>query len=239
MILDDKGQSKGFAFVEFHSESDARAALAANNHELKRRRMAVTLADSRARGKNRYVTRPMNTYTAAHTRNRAPGYHAEVRNRSVRVRNLPPNAQEGLLQQALEKHAQVKRVEVFQDSNEADVELENAAVRACLFCMQLRCRAEIALPSGSRQTAAPARFDRLRWKQAADRCGEHHWTFHRPPAGTTCGQRWPLRASCCRVSTARWAGKQATRLGDGASTRLCGGIEFGCISASSYEWRGE
>ncbi|PIL22915.1 hypothetical protein GSI_15611 [Ganoderma sinense ZZ0214-1] len=110
MILDDKGQSKGFAFVEFESENDARAALAANNHELKKRRMAVTLADSRVRGKNK-----------------APGYRADVRDRSVRVRNLPPNTQEGLLQQTLEKHAQVKRVEVFQNSNEADVELENAA----------------------------------------------------------------------------------------------------------------
>ncbi|EJF56678.1 RNA-binding protein Prp24 [Dichomitus squalens LYAD-421 SS1] len=110
MILDDKGRSKGFAFVEFETENDARAALAANNHELKQRRMAVTLADSRVRAKNK-----------------APGYRAEVRNRSVRVRNLPPNTQEGLLQQALEKHARVKRVEVFQDLNEADVELEDAA----------------------------------------------------------------------------------------------------------------
>ncbi|KAI0712607.1 RNA-binding protein Prp24 [Earliella scabrosa] len=110
MILDDKGHSKGFAFVEFENESDARAALSANNHELKKRRIAVTLADTRVRGKNK-----------------APGYRAEVRNRSVRVRNLPPGTQEGLLQQVLEKHAQVKRVEVFQDIGEAEVELENAA----------------------------------------------------------------------------------------------------------------
>lgn len=46
----------------------------------------------------------------------------------MRVRNLPPATQEGLLQQVLEKHALVKRVEVFQDQNEAVVELENAAV---------------------------------------------------------------------------------------------------------------
>ncbi|KAI0366626.1 RNA-binding protein Prp24 [Pilatotrama ljubarskyi] len=110
MILDDKGRSKGFAFVEFESEQEARAALAANNHELKKRRMAVTLADSRVRPKNK-----------------APGYREEVRNRSVRVRNLPPGTQEGLLQQALEKHAKVKRVEVFADLSEADVELESAA----------------------------------------------------------------------------------------------------------------
>ncbi|KAI0326875.1 RNA-binding protein Prp24 [Cubamyces sp. BRFM 1775] len=110
MILDDKGKSKGFAFVEFENEQDARAALAANNHELKKRRMAVTLADSRVRPKNK-----------------APGYREEVRNRSVRVRNLPTGTQEGLLQQALEKHAKVKRVEVFADLAEAEVELENAA----------------------------------------------------------------------------------------------------------------
>ncbi|KAI0771140.1 RNA-binding protein Prp24 [Trametes elegans] len=110
MILDDKGKSKGFAFVEFENEQEARAALAANNHELKKRRMAVTLADSRVRPKNK-----------------APGYREEVRNRSVRVRNLPPGTQEGLLQQALEKHAKIKRVEVFADVAEADVELENAA----------------------------------------------------------------------------------------------------------------
>ena len=132
MILDDKGQSKGFAFVEFESENDARAALAANNHELKKRRMAVTLADSRVRGKNKCVYRSTNTSWVVNTGNRAPANRAEVRNRSVRVRNLPPNTQEGLLQQALEKHAQVKRVEVFHNSNEADVELENAAVCFCL-----------------------------------------------------------------------------------------------------------
>ena len=63
----------------------------------------------------------------ANTFFRAPGHREEVRNRSVRVRNLPPGTQEGLLQQVLEKHAQVKRVEVFQDSNEAEVELESPA----------------------------------------------------------------------------------------------------------------
>jgi hypothetical protein len=56
------------------------------------------------------------------------GRQAETRSRSIRIRNLPPATQEGLLQQALEKHALVKRVEVIQDSNEAVVELENPAV---------------------------------------------------------------------------------------------------------------
>lgn len=56
------------------------------------------------------------------------GRQAETRSRSVRVRGLPPATQEGLLQQTLEKHALIKRVEVFLDLNEAVVELENAAV---------------------------------------------------------------------------------------------------------------
>jgi hypothetical protein len=53
---------------------------------------------------------------------------ADAKNRSVHIRNLPAGAQEGLLQQVLEKLAKVKRVEVFSDKNEAVVELENASV---------------------------------------------------------------------------------------------------------------
>lgn len=57
------------------------------------------------------------------------GRVAEARSRSVRVRNLPVGTQEGLLQQALEKIAPVKRVQVFVEQQEAVVELESAAVR--------------------------------------------------------------------------------------------------------------
>lgn len=69
MALDSNGRPKGFAFVEFEDEvsvqnrplatrlrqaqHDAVAALGANNHELKNRRMAVTLADSRVRARTR------------------------------------------------------------------------------------------------------------------------------------------------------------------------------------------
>ncbi|EMD31421.1 hypothetical protein CERSUDRAFT_119799 [Gelatoporia subvermispora B] len=108
MALDNNGRPKGFAFVEFEREDDARAALSANNHEMKKRRIAVTLADTHVRSKTRDPK-------------------AEVRNRSVRIRKLPPGTQEGLLHQALKKIAAVKRVEVFADKNEADVELESAA----------------------------------------------------------------------------------------------------------------
>lgn len=51
----------------------------------------------------------------------------------MRIRGLPPNTQEGLLQQTLEKIAPVKRVEVFEDKHEAVAELENAAVREETF----------------------------------------------------------------------------------------------------------
>lgn len=57
------------------------------------------------------------------------GRRAEVRNRSVRIRNLPSDTQEGLLHQALEKYATVKRTEFFADTGKAVVELANAAVR--------------------------------------------------------------------------------------------------------------
>ncbi|KAH9926083.1 RNA-binding protein Prp24 [Amylocystis lapponica] len=110
MALTDDGHSRGFAFIEFEQEKDASAALAANNFELKKRRIAVTLADTRFRAKNR-----------------DPAQREEVRNRSLRIRNLPADTQEGLLQQVLEKLAPVKRVEVFTELNEADVEFENAA----------------------------------------------------------------------------------------------------------------
>lgn len=57
------------------------------------------------------------------------GRRAEARNRTVRIRNLPSDTQEGLLQQALEKYATVKRTEFFADIGEAVVELPNPAVR--------------------------------------------------------------------------------------------------------------
>ncbi|KAI0726224.1 RNA-binding protein Prp24 [Fomitopsis betulina] len=110
MALDSNGRPKGFAFVEFEDEHDAVAALGANNHELKNRRMAVTLADSRVRA-----------------RTRDPNARADIRNRTIYIRNLPADTQEALLQQALEKFAPVKRVEVFADRGEADVQFENAA----------------------------------------------------------------------------------------------------------------
>ncbi|KAJ7695961.1 hypothetical protein B0H17DRAFT_930002 [Mycena rosella] len=116
MNTDKAGHSIGYAFVEFEDEKSAQAALEANNQELKKRRIAVTLADSRVRARNKNVETESGL-----------GQKADVRSRSVRVRNLPAGTQEGLLQQALEKIAKVKRLEVFVDLKEAVIELENAA----------------------------------------------------------------------------------------------------------------
>ncbi|KIJ17712.1 hypothetical protein PAXINDRAFT_130029 [Paxillus involutus ATCC 200175] len=116
-LAEDKdGRARGFAFVEFENEADAQSSLSANNYELKKRRMAVTLADTRVRSKNR-EGRPETGL----------GQSADARNRSVRIRNLPSDTQEGLLQQVLEKYAVVKRAEFFAATGEAVVELENAA----------------------------------------------------------------------------------------------------------------
>ncbi|KAF5369542.1 hypothetical protein D9758_002590 [Tetrapyrgos nigripes] len=116
MGLDKDGKCKGFAFVEFEDENIAQRALAANNHELRNRHISVTVSDPRIKSKSRNL----NPDTGF-------GRKAEVKNRSVRVKNLPPGTQEGLLQQAMEKLAAIKRVEIFADKNEAIIELENAA----------------------------------------------------------------------------------------------------------------
>jgi hypothetical protein len=66
------------------------------------------------------------------------GRKSDVQSRSVRLGNIPDNAQEGLLQQIIEKRFKVKRVEIFVDKHEALVEFESAAVRK-LSESQMRC----------------------------------------------------------------------------------------------------
>ncbi|KAF8158295.1 hypothetical protein B0H34DRAFT_708196 [Crassisporium funariophilum] len=147
IALEENGNAKGFAFVEFEDPKEAQAALAANNHELKKRRMAVTLSDPRVR--------------ARHTSEIGLSRVSEARNRSVRIKNLPPATQEGLLQQVLEKIAPVKRVEVFIDKQEAVVELQNPAdagrlllrTEPIVFMGNTLEMSEDA-PSSSRQSAA-------------------------------------------------------------------------------------
>jgi len=128
------------SFINVMLQTDARAALAANNYELKNRRIAVTLTDTRVRGKNKYVSRKTvenASFTVSPVSREMTesglGRRAEARNRSVRVRNLPAGTQEGLLHQFLEKHTLVKRTEIFTALNEAIVELENPAVSLCYY----------------------------------------------------------------------------------------------------------
>ncbi|GAA6026461.1 hypothetical protein JCM8202_005309 [Rhodotorula sphaerocarpa] len=109
---DEQGQSKGFAFIEFEDEAAAQAALALNNHELKKRHISVTVAEKRAAG----------TAKAGQIERRP-----EVENLGVRVRGLSSDTQEGLIQQAFEKIAPVRRVNYVAGATEAVVILENAA----------------------------------------------------------------------------------------------------------------
>ncbi|KAG8795145.1 Splicing factor [Ceratobasidium sp. 428] len=115
LASDSDGNAKGYAFVEFEQESSASQALSMNNHELKKRRIAVTLADSRVHARHKTEEH------AGLTRK------AEVRTRSLRVRKVPQDATDGLLQQTFEKLAPVVGVQVLEGKGEAVVELKNAA----------------------------------------------------------------------------------------------------------------
>lgn len=54
--------------------------------------------------------------------------------RSVRIKKVPAEADEGLLQQTLEKIASgIKRVEIFKDIGEATVEFDTMAVSLGVF----------------------------------------------------------------------------------------------------------
>lgn len=98
------------AFIEYEAEESAERGLALNNHMLKGRRLAVTMADSRPGRAGA-----------------APGAREETNSRSIRIKNVPNDTQEGILQQALEKIAPVVRVQLLGDRNEAIVELTSMA----------------------------------------------------------------------------------------------------------------
>ncbi|GJN94155.1 hypothetical protein Rhopal_007229-T1 [Rhodotorula paludigena] len=115
---DDKGFCKGFAFVEFEDEASAQAALALNNHELKKRHMSVTIAQPRATGTGKFGV-------AGSTTGGAPGARVETENRGIRVKGLLPDTQEAIIQQEFEKLAPVRMVNYVAGSTEAVVLLEN------------------------------------------------------------------------------------------------------------------
>ncbi|KAK4702065.1 squamous cell carcinoma antigen recognized by T-cells 3, partial [Phenoliferia sp. Uapishka_3] len=109
---DDQGECKGFAFVEYEDEAAAKASLSLNNHELKKRHMSVTIAQSRITGVQK---------------NHAPEGKTEQQGRSVRVRGIKPGTEEAIVQQAFEKFAAVRVVQMTPGSTEAVVELESVA----------------------------------------------------------------------------------------------------------------
>jgi len=122
----------------FLLQGDATKALGANNYELKKRRIAVTLSDTRVRSRRRCS--PLSpTFDACSYLIREPdtgfGKKADARNRTLRIRDLPDGTEEGLLQQAVEKLAPVSRLEVFADKHEAVVEFQLAADAARLLLL--------------------------------------------------------------------------------------------------------
>jgi hypothetical protein len=159
MALDSDNHSKGFAFVEFEEEvrpfcqdpylyrllrairiiqGDATRALGANNYELKKRRIAVTLSDTRVRSRRRCELSTTMIDLRLHLISEPEtglGRKADARNRSLRIRDLPDDTAEGLLQQAVEKLAPVNRLEVFLDKREAVVEFQSAAEAARLLLL--------------------------------------------------------------------------------------------------------
>ncbi|KAJ3513576.1 hypothetical protein NLJ89_g2871 [Agrocybe chaxingu] len=193
IALDDGGHARGYAFVEFEEAKDAQMALGANNHEFKKRRIAVTLADPRVR--------------ARHKSELGLSRVTETRNRSVHIRNLPPATQEGLLQQALEKIIPVKRVEVFIDKQEAVVELENPADAGRLLLrtdpimfggneLELSESAPSTRPSGRAQQSSEAMFK------------PRHLGPSRPKAGLGFKKAQPSHPSASSSQTASSGSKQ-------------------------------
>ncbi|EJT99026.1 hypothetical protein DACRYDRAFT_24111 [Dacryopinax primogenitus] len=114
LALGPDGLCKGFGFVEFQDEVGAEAALSLNNTEFRKRRLAVTLADARV-----------------HARKELPGTgqgrQVDLRNRSVRLRKIPPGTQEAIIQQVVEKHASVRKVVMKTGTDEAIVECDTIA----------------------------------------------------------------------------------------------------------------
>ncbi|KAG7527949.1 hypothetical protein FFLO_06491 [Filobasidium floriforme] len=117
LATDDEGHCKGFAFLEYTDEAAVESALSLDGTQLKKRVMKVKRIDPSAKsskqaGEKQPVKQQRETDEVS---------------RSIKLTGLASRTQEGLLQQALEKVAKVKRVEVFADSAEAVVEFASAA----------------------------------------------------------------------------------------------------------------
>ncbi|GMK58444.1 hypothetical protein CspeluHIS016_0504760 [Cutaneotrichosporon spelunceum] len=108
-----KNQAKGIAFVEMQNKAQAEAALEANGASHRGRHLKVQISDPQHAEKNR--GKIANAQQAT-----------DRRERTIYLFDIPPGSQEGLLQQELEKHFPVRRVELFANKGQARVELESA-----------------------------------------------------------------------------------------------------------------
>jgi RNA recognition motif-containing protein len=108
-----KNQAKGIAFVEMQNKAQAEAALAANGASHRGKHLKVEISDPQHATKNRgKISNPQQA--------------ADRRERTVYLFDIPAGSQEGLLQQELEKHYPVLRVELFANKGSARVELQSA-----------------------------------------------------------------------------------------------------------------
>ncbi|KAH9820103.1 hypothetical protein DFH28DRAFT_1052402 [Melampsora americana] len=126
MILNEEGHSKGFAFVEFETEASAKAALSMNNVELKKRRIGVTISNSKGTslvGKNKGKFQAESKLSSA----------VDQRSRCVKVSKLPEGVQEAIVQQAFEPFGKVLKTITYPEKHEAVVEFANAQHAGTVF----------------------------------------------------------------------------------------------------------
>ncbi|KAG9056261.1 Splicing factor [Serendipita sp. 407] len=158
------------AFIEYEAEEEAQRALALNNHLLKNRRLAVTLADMKP---NRM--------------SQAPAARAETSGRSIRIRGLPHDTKEPLLQQALEKVTSVVRVHLLAASNEAIVELETMADAGRLLLEHPTLEfGGTTVPLGEERGPSGSVASRGRGRGRGT-FGLSHTRHHHPQGGSTSG----------------------------------------------------
>lgn len=147
MILNEEGHSKGFAFVEFEAEASAKAALSMNNVELKKRRIGVTISNSKGTslvGKNKGKFQAESKLSSA----------VDQRSRCVKVSKLPEGVQEAIVQQAFESFGKVLKTITYPEKQEAVVEFANAQHAGAAFLHPEAIlingqQVELSLPSSS------------------------------------------------------------------------------------------
>ncbi|KAK4688382.1 squamous cell carcinoma antigen recognized by T-cells 3, partial [Tremellales sp. Uapishka_1] len=126
----EKNVSRGFAFVDMSSEDEAKAAQTVHGTSYKGKYLKVEISDPNFAAKKGKDARSFSGQPSSHAddkKQRPPIEKDDKKQRSIRLYNLPEGAQEGLVQQALEKIVPVRRLEIFAQKHEAVVELASPA----------------------------------------------------------------------------------------------------------------